>query len=55
MYGDNQRGSDYTPGTTGTDYSTGTTDRPVLDQDIISGQYDKGAGTTQGTTNSPMP
>src|SRR5437660_12578648 len=55
MYGDNQRGSDYRPGTTGTNYSTGTTDRPVLDQDIISGQYDKGAGTTQGTTNSPMP
>ncbi|TMB87624.1 MAG: SRPBCC family protein [Chloroflexi bacterium] len=55
MYGDNQRGSDYAPGTTGTDHSTGTTDRPVLDQDIISGQYDGGAGTTQGTTNTPMP
>jgi uncharacterized membrane protein len=55
MYGDNQRGSDYAPGTTGTEYSTGTTDRPVLDQDIISGQYDRGAGTTQGTTNTPLP
>jgi len=46
MYEDNQRGSDYAPG---------TTDRPVLDQDIISGQYDRGAGTTQGTTNTPTP
>jgi len=55
MYEDNQRGSDYASGTTATDYSTGTTDRPILDQDIISGQYDRGAGTTQGTTNTPMP
>ena len=55
MYDDKQRGSDYAPGTTGADYSTGAADRPVLDQDIISGQYDRGAGTTQGTTNTPMP
>src|SRR5438067_5161991 len=55
MYDDNQRGSDYAPGTTGTEYSTGTTDRPVLDQDIISGQYDRGTGTTQDTMSAPMP
>ena len=51
----NQRGNDYAPGTTGAGYSTATADRPVLDQDIISGQYDRSTGTTQDTMNSPMP
>jgi uncharacterized membrane protein len=55
MYDDNQRGSDYVPGTAGTDYSAGATDRPVLDRDIISGQYDRGTGTTQNTIDSPIP
>jgi len=55
MYGDNQRGSGYTAGSTGSTDTTGTTDRPVLDQDIISGQYDRGTGTTQDTMDTPMP
>jgi uncharacterized membrane protein len=55
MYDDNQRGSDYAPGTTGTKYSTGTTERPILDRDIISGQYDRSAGTAQNTIDTPIP
>jgi len=35
--------------------SPNPTDRPVLDQDIISGQYDRGTGTTQDTMSAPMP
>jgi len=59
MYDDNQTGSGYTPGSTGSSYTTGTTgsgystDRPVLDQDIISDQYDRGTGTTQDTMSTP--
>src|SRR6266516_6491515 len=55
MYDDNQRSSGYTAGSTGSTDTTGTTDRPVLDQDIISGQYDRGTGTTQDTMDTPMP
>jgi uncharacterized membrane protein len=55
MYNDNQSASDYAPGTTGTNYSTAPTDRPILDKDIISGEYDRSAGTTQNTTSTPMP
>jgi ribosome-associated toxin RatA of RatAB toxin-antitoxin module len=55
--------SDYTTGTSGA-YTTGgyPTDRPVTDQDIISGQYDRGEGYADptrpsgtGTANPVMP
>jgi len=50
-------GSSSTPGTS-SDYTTGPggaypTDRPVTDQDIISGQYDR--GTTQGYADPARP
>jgi len=46
--------SDYSTGTSGA-YTTGgyPTDRPVTDQDIISGQYDR--GTTQGYADPARP
>ena len=55
MYNDNQRGSDYASGATGTDYSSAPADRPILDRDIISGEYDRSAGMTQNTTSTPLP
>jgi uncharacterized membrane protein len=61
MSNENQMGSGYTTGGTGSTNTTGTagspnpTDRPILDRDIISGQYDRRAGTTEDTMSPPMP
>jgi uncharacterized membrane protein len=46
-------------GSMGSTYPTGSTasghptDRPILDQDIISGEYERGTGTTQDTMSTP--